>query len=254
MREVWGFPTSTWQVIGDAATAGTFLVALAAAIIAGWQLRLYNVTRLDQTRPYVTVTAEDGETSRHFVDIVIRNIGASPARQVEITVDPPLQSSVEDAEHPISHAKVFTEPIVFLAPGAMHRLFYDSHIQRNARDDLPSAHKVTVSYDDQSGHHWSETYTLDIDAGAGQVFTEIYGVHHLAQAAREIATVVKRPAPLRGSLDVTVESRDERDARLERERAELQTRAEEFRASQARLRAEEANAHDETEGQPGERE
>jgi hypothetical protein len=95
---------------------------------------------------------------------VIRNIGQRPALTVSIGLDPPPVRAQKTTGPEMANAKMLTEPIAMIAPGPEIRAFYDTHIGRNGRDDLPSSRKVMLGYHDSSGHKYKETSVADINA------------------------------------------------------------------------------------------
>ena len=113
---------------------------------------------------------------------------------------------------------MLTEPISLIAPGQELRAFYDSHIERDGRGDLPASHEVTLSYQDSTGHKYGETAVLDIDAMKGTMFTDVKTVHHVAKSLGEVEKTLKSAAVMgrRGSLqvDASIESRDAREQRI----------------------------------------
>ncbi len=250
-QQVWGLTELQWNVVGVLSTAGALIIAGVAAMIAARQyaqgetLRREQAkeaertrvahakqsedARLDRARPYVLLTAERGETSSHLLDIVLSNIGAGPARDVTITVDPPLKRARDDVQYPLHKARVFTEPIEMLPPGFRQRMFFDSAIERHADPKLPSRHRVKVKYHDGHDHHWEEESTLDLDLMSGVLFTETYGLHHIGKSLREIEKSLKTQASaLTQPLSVIVERRKAHRRRLERENAEWERKQHEL--------------------------
>lgn len=242
--QVWGFDALQWDVIGVLSTGGGLIIAGLGAFIAARQYahtqkaqreqaqeaersRLAHaeqaeVARLDRARPYVQVTVERGETSSHILDVVISNIGAGPARDVSITVDPPLTRARNDDQYQLHQARVFTEPIEMLPPGFRLRMFFDSAIERHEADPkMPSRHRVNVKYHDGHSHHWEEESTLDLDLMSGILYTETYNIHHVAKALREMQKSLQTQADaLSRPLPVIVEERAAHQERVERENAE----------------------------------
>jgi hypothetical protein len=253
VQKTWGLTAGGWDAVTAIATAGTFVVALAAAVFAWMQVRHARQIRLDQSRPYVVVTLEPGQTSIQFVEVVIRNVGSTAAFNTTIAVTPPLVRAREDAGAPMAAAKVFTEPIAIMAPGFEQRMWFDSYIEREPlKDDLPSSHTAVVSYSDRDGHSWTDTYVLDVDAGRGQMHVEAFGIHHAAAALRGIEKAIAKRQPLAGSFDVAVESRSERDERVAAERQAMSDRDGEFKRREAeRRRAAESDQSSATEEDPG---
>lgn len=143
--EFLGVTTDTWDAITALATAGTLLIAAVAAGVAAIQLFQTREARLEQNRPYIVVTFEQSPVDVTFVDIVIRNVGAGPARGVTIRVDPPLARSVTMPIPDIDEAPYFKETIPIMPPGYELRMFYDSMVDRRERDDLPHRPFMMVS-------------------------------------------------------------------------------------------------------------
>jgi hypothetical protein len=140
----WGLSASAWTGIYTLLTAGLFAVAVVAALYAKrqWdsargQVEETRKAELESRRPYVIVTVEPSEVSRHLFDLVIRNIGQRPAEMVSISLDPPPVRARETDGHELSNAKMLKEPVAMIAPGQEMRAFYDSHIERNGREGLP---------------------------------------------------------------------------------------------------------------------
>lgn len=185
------------------------------------QAKQSELTRLDQARPYLSLVAEPSPVSRHFVDLVLRNSGAGPARNVRIRVDPPLRAAADVEGHLTKDARIFTEPVPMLPPGFSLSTFFDSALARNDQEDLPSTYNVRITYDDGHGHSWDETSILDIELQRGLTYTEEYGIHHIGEALREIEKLLKTANQhLKNPIDVTVEQRQTHIERVRSERAE----------------------------------
>jgi hypothetical protein len=267
--EVWGLGALQWSVVGVLSTAGALLIAALAAFIAMRQYRLGAATsreqavdaertrkehaeqaeaaRVDQARPYVLLTIDTGETSLHMLDVVLSNVGAGPARDVQITVTPPLERA-RPRPYPLSEARVFTEPIEMLPPGFQQRMWFDSAIHRQAADPpMPGRHKVNIKYHDGHGHQWDEDSVLDVDLMNGVLFNEAYGIHHAAEALREISKVLKNSKTLAGGFEVVVEHRERRRERVAQERAEWEASVRSLEQQQAQLAPRPVDAADDIE-------
>jgi hypothetical protein len=235
----WGLSETAWTGITSLLTAGLLVVAVAAVIYAKrqWdsarvQIQEGRAAELEARRPYVIVTIEPAETSRHLFDLVVRNIGQRPAVAVSISLDPPPVRTQETAGLEMSNAKMLTEPVAMIAPGQEMRAFYDSHIERNGRDDLPTSHKVLLSYQDSSGHKYTETSVVDINAMKGTMFTDVKTVHDIAISLAKVQETLSNASVLgrQGALDVeaSVERYVEQQRRLASERAEAKRQHQEF--------------------------
>ncbi|MGL4745699.1 MAG: hypothetical protein ACRCXL_15100 [Dermatophilaceae bacterium] len=184
--------------------------------------------REEQSRPYVMVSAGESPASREFIDIVIKNIGSTPAHDLTIKVDPPLVAA-RPGGYPLAEAHIFKETISTWPPGYEFRVFFGSHIERRDKE-LPTTHDVTVTYTGgrrgrtRRPKRWVETMTIDLNLSSGATYVEIYGTHHAAKALKEIAALLKKAEVLkRGQLEVTTETREQRTDRLTDEREKRST-------------------------------
>lgn len=219
-REVLGLRAEEWDVIGTLVTTLAFLVAAAAAFLAYRQLRHAGEVRLEQSRPYVLVTVDNNPANFHIIDLLVENVGAGPARDVTLKIDPPLRRVKETADYKLSESRLFTDPIPLLPPGFTLRTFFDSAIDRNGAD-VPKTHDVTVTYNDGHGHEWTEHSVLDFSLLEGLLFTETYEVHHVAKALQETNKLLKQSKLLKGDIiNAVVETREDYTARRTAEREE----------------------------------
>ncbi len=231
----WGLSATAWTGITTLLTAGLLAVAVVAALYAKrqWssareQISETRRAELEGRRPYVIVTVEPTLASRHLFDLVVRNIGQRPAEAVSIRLDPPPVSAVEETGFELSKARMLTEPVAMIAPGQEMRAFYDSHFARNGRDDLPASHKVSVSYQDSSGHKYMGTSVIDIDAMKGTMFTSMKTLDDIGKSLEEIQKTVSNASVLGrlGTLEVeaSVEPRAKQQERRAREQDELKSK------------------------------
>jgi hypothetical protein len=235
----WGLPATAWTGIYTLLTAGVLAVAVTAAVYAKrqWesarqQIEETRQAELEARRPYILVTVEPSETSRHLFDLVVRNIGQRPAEAVSISIDPPPVRALETDGHELSNAKMLREPVAMIAPGQEMRAFYDSHIDRNGRDDLPTSHKVSLSYQDSSGHEYTGTSVIDINAMRGTMFTTVKTIHDIGESLAEIQKTLSSASVLdrQGTLEIeaSVERRVDQQERLAREQAERRKEHDQF--------------------------
>jgi hypothetical protein len=228
-----GFSATDWTGIMALLTGGLLVTAFVAALYAARQVKLARqhgeearTAEWEASRPYVMVTIEPGLTGPPLFDLLVKNIGRRPAVDVSITLDPPPMRASEPAGYELAKLKMLTEPVAMIAPGQEMRTHYDSSRERLNRDDLPSFHRVSLTYQDTSGHQYSETAVLDLDAMKGVLFTSVKTVHDIGKSLAAIqktlgsASILGRP----GFVEVAVESREERQERLARERSETRER------------------------------
>ncbi|MGY2703278.1 hypothetical protein [Nocardioides sp. HB32] len=240
-QEVLGVTVETWDAIGSIATAAGVLAAAAGSWFAYGQWKQGQAARLDQTRPYVVVTFEQGRTMFGLIDLVVRNVGAGPALNVTIKPDPPLERAqqTQNVVPAISGVRYFNEPIPLMPPGYELITFFDRMSERcDADPPLPERYTFTVSYDDGHGHSWTEENVVDLGLQHDLLFSEVYNAHHVADALRDIRTQLKNSPLLRGEVDATVETLADRGAREAQERQQRQQTLRQMREQrQARQQA-----------------
>ena len=120
--------TDSWWRSEVAPTAGewsalfaglTLLVAVVAAIVALIQYRAHLAAERSRTRPYVIV---DYAFRSILMQVEIKNIGATAATDVKLSVDPPFESGLRDQADRLNAVFSNAETISMLAPG--RRILY----------------------------------------------------------------------------------------------------------------------------------
>lgn len=231
METFWGFSGVDWTGIYTLITLGLFVAAVLAARYTKRQWRIAQEhaeiahrAQLEASRPYVIVTIEPSYANPTFFDLVVKNIGQRPALSVSITLDPPPKRGRETAGHEIANAKMLNEPIAMIAPGQEMRTFYDSHSERQGREDLPTSHQVSLKYRDSFHEEHSEANFLDIEAMKGTMFTDINTIHDIGSTLKKIQTRLANASLFNRSgtihADATVEDRMEQQQRLAEETVE----------------------------------
>lgn len=216
-----------WNGIYALLTIGLVIVGAVAALSAWRQLQA-------ELRPYVIVWVEESKATPQLFDLVVKNIGRRPAINVSLSLDPPPKRAEEVRGHDIAKVKMLTEPISMIAPNQELRLFYDNHIDRMGRADLPTSHTATYTYEDgrkrwRKKPRYTESTTLDLEALKGTLFVSVNTVHDIGKSLKEIQKTFRNASVLQkyGVLetDTAVESRQTRMAREESERKEAKRRA-----------------------------
>ena len=97
------------------------------------------------------------------------------------------------------------------------RAHWDSHLERHGVE-MPTSHKVHLTYKDTSGQTYEEVSVIDLGAMDGSVFTEVKTLHDVGKSLDEIRKVLK-DAPLlsrHGSVNVqaVTESHEANEMRL----------------------------------------
>jgi hypothetical protein len=173
-----------WQAI--AAWVGLLLLAV-AAVVAFFQLRLGQRLRAEQAQPYVVIYAQHNEAHPHCIDLIVKNVGATAARDITITIDPPLKRSasaeLEDVNGP--------DQIRTLVPGQEWRTFWDTTIRREELG-MPSRYTATIEFSDSRGRKLGP-YAFDLDWGQimDRGWVDTYGLHQLVEAIRDARDALK---------------------------------------------------------------
>lgn len=169
------------------ATAGTMVVLAVSGIIAFVQLGQARKLRKEQTRPYVIL---DFESQQSLLDLVIQNIGSTPASDVEFGFDPKIASSFDGSGRPDrADWFILKEGIPFLPPGREYRLLLDVGHQR-AKTDLPNRYEVRVTYRDRAGKRFSERQVLDMSPFWGMEHVNRKSIHDIAKELEELSKAV----------------------------------------------------------------
>jgi len=224
MNEFWGLSSTAWTGIYTLITFGLLVVAVVAAIYARNQWVEARKASREASRPYVIVTTEPSGASQQLFDLVVRNIGHRPAMDVTIKLDPLPRRVEETPGHEMANAKMFNEPIAMIAPNQELRAFYDSHIDRNGVADIPSTHRVALTYRDSSGHEYVESSVVDIEAMKGTMHTSVQTIHDIGKTLQKVESTLRNSSLLRRagqvSVEAAVESRPERIRRQAEEEAQ----------------------------------
>ncbi|GAA4821218.1 hypothetical protein ACFQ0K_19390 [Nocardioides caeni] len=169
------------------AAVATAVIYVGLGGLAALQIREMRKVRQLSSRPYVVV---DFELRRSLVYVLITNIGQTPAIDVDIAWDKPLQTVGVLAEP--KDASVFKAPIPMLAPGREIRVAYGISSKVLNEPGLPLRYTATVTYADSGPRptRHSEPNVLDLelyrDAAVGpKGITEL--VEELERIRRAIA-------------------------------------------------------------------
>jgi hypothetical protein len=217
MERFLGFTQTEWTGIYSLLTLGLLIAAVWAAIYAFIQWRETRSAHREETRPYVIVTVDPSPASPQLFDLVVRNIGKRPAKDVTIKLDPPPIRANEVEGLEMQNIKMLNESVKMIAPDQELRAHYDNAIERRSKDDLPTMHTVSLVYLDNSGEKYEETSVLDLDALKGTMFTTVYTVHNIGKSMKSIEETLKKSSVLQSkgwiASDVSVENRSDKELR-----------------------------------------
>lgn len=147
-------------IAGVVTAAGTVAMAIAVIVTALYAKGTLEATREDsraRTRPVIVAELQRELLSHGTILLVIRNLGASVAKDVSVTFDPPAPDDVDSL--PISDNwgwiyKRFGQPITTWSPG-----WTTSNVVR-AGDDTLNDFVVTVNYAGPDDTKYEDVYHL----------------------------------------------------------------------------------------------
>lgn len=203
-----------WATLAQGVTTS---IAVIAAIFAFFQVREARRTREDQSRPFVIVDIQPSQVWSNILNLVIENTGTTLARNVVIDFEPPLKTTINNYD--IASSLLMTNGIPSLPPGRKLSALFDlSHDRLKA--GLPLRFQARVSLDDARGRP-QETleYVIDLEFLYGLEQITEYGMHHVAEALREIENRVSEWSGRAGRLNVWTRNEDvlNRSEQIERD-------------------------------------
>jgi hypothetical protein len=138
---------AAWGAVGLAVLAGG---------VAFFQLREARRLRSAQAQPYVAIYTEENAAAWTAIDLVIKNFGATVAKDIRVAIDPAPQraagGSIEDVWTP--------QEIGALVPGQEWRTFWDTTLGRE-ESELPSRYNAKLAFADTSGTRFDYAFVLD---------------------------------------------------------------------------------------------
>jgi hypothetical protein len=184
---VWNQATAT--SVAALAQVATAVVAVAAAIFAWRQVTEARRTRGAQAQPFVIVDIELGRVWMNWLTLVVENVGKTLAKDVRITFDPPLSTTVKDKD--LTKSVLLREGISVLPPGRRIETLFDlSHDRLEQR--LPMRYKISVSFRDyRNRQQESLPYVIDL--------TYLYDLEPLREKTTH--DLVEEVSKLRGDLE-----------------------------------------------------
>jgi hypothetical protein len=190
-----------WGDVPGWVTAAAAVIALVVACLAAKaafdQVRGARQPREEQAAPYVIVDAEMSPASSMHMDLYVKNIGQTIARNVRVAFDPPLQGSLDAREYRRADAGFLARPIPAMPPGWEYRMLFESGPDLH-KSELPRVYKATVDFDGVSGPQ-TLVYEIDLNLFYDFEHLTVYGAHDVAKHLKDVlAELRKWQAPGRG--------------------------------------------------------
>lgn len=200
---------STWLdpawVAASAAVAGG-AAAWFAAINGRSTLRQVKRDSAERSRPQVAAELRDLPYSKGMQILVIRNVGATIARNVRVSFAPEIPDPENAAESVTPFLKRrYSSPIPALTSGMeLDNLWYVGTSGEGGRfvnsEPTPDQAVVTITYEDGQGREFSDDFPIDVTIIRQRTYTESSSspaaqgkeaLKHLTAAAKAIGDIAK---------------------------------------------------------------
>lgn len=143
--------------------------------------------REEENAPYVLIYF-DIAYGKRLIDLIIKNIGKTPARNIRFRFDPPIQNT----DNSIQRFSPIINGIPSIAPGQEIQTLFDFSVNY-FQSTLPRTYTVNVSYDDTfTSRRREEIQILDVSMFYSRMFTTEKGIADLAESVEVIAQHMQR--------------------------------------------------------------
>jgi hypothetical protein len=142
-----------------------------------------------------------------LVYLTVENLGRTMARDVRISFDKPLTSTLRGPRE-LDVSPLFREPIPAIPPSKKIRVLFDQFTER-ANAELPMVYDVEVRYRGPTGKKWlNDSYRLDLGMYLGSALPQ-KGIPELVDEVKNISEEIKkwRGGGLSGLLVHTLDQR-----------------------------------------------
>ncbi len=144
------------------------LATVVTAVVAIWSLVGARRDSADRSRPSVTPEFRLVQSPRlQCIALVVTNRGPTPAREVKVDFDPPLEEGPSGNLSDVI-AQRYAKPVPTLAPGLelsniWHAITLADAPYSDEPTDNPRRVKVTIGYQGSKRKRWTDVYPLDLD-------------------------------------------------------------------------------------------
>lgn len=218
-----------WTWMNDNGAGLSALAAIVAGLVAVVALVRTVADSRERSRPMVIAEFQPGPNSDSTIDLVVRNVGLTVARDLVVRLDPSPVIPGEGGPYLTAYTlQRYAAPIAVLAPGQELRNIWWSGSVRGGSNDLendePTSDDVNVSvrYRGYGNARYADTYILHVDVVKLTTFavssTSLPGrLKTIDASLREVATATTRIArQLAGSSASQPSAADVRDRLLGR--------------------------------------
>lgn len=157
---------TAFEIIDSVGSSVGAVAAVGAAAFAGWGIHRTASDSREKAQPFMTAEFALAENSAETVQLVVKNSGATPARGVTVTFDPPIpDGDIDSAAWRLRER--YDAPISVIAPGQtfasswwLNDYTLENPSSRNVHE-LPNEVTVTISYLGIDGESLSDEFALN---------------------------------------------------------------------------------------------
>ena len=167
------------------------IVATSTVVYAFLTWRLVSETkrlRVAQTEPMVSVTYHPREEWINFIDFRIKNVGAGPALDIRLEVEPDFEYVPNKW---LSQLNLFENGLKYLGPGDERRFFLTS-LTENGDAKVASPFEVKVTYRGTIGNEKTDRFVIDFSEWEGLMQLGKPPLHEIADSMKSLAQEYKR--------------------------------------------------------------
>lgn len=162
LRAVEQHGATTLAAVSAAAAAAAAFFTWRQAVAAGRQVAISERVRVEASEPYVIVDIAPQPGATSLLLFSIQNVGPTLARNVRLSIDPPLKGGHDAFDKNL--ARVVAQTIPFLPPGRRLEWVFAVGFEVFGNKSLPREYTVTVNASGPAGPVEPLTYLIDLNA------------------------------------------------------------------------------------------
>lgn len=153
-----------WSFFDTESAPLTTIVAIIGVLFAMWNLKKISQDSHDRSRPYIALEPRPGIQLYGAIDLVVTNYGQSPAKNVVIKPQEPIEQREQD--YILPHLNRFFGRCIHMAPNASFRIMWRS-VYKDSINGAPESTKLKVTYEGHTRnllgftHKYSEVIIVD---------------------------------------------------------------------------------------------
>ncbi|MGR6092243.1 hypothetical protein ACU4IU_16910 [Brevibacterium sp. CSND-B09] len=157
---------TAFEIVNSVGSSLGAVAAVGTAAFAGWGIHRTSSDSREKAQPFMTAEFALAENSDETVQLIVKNSGSTPARNVAVIFDPPIPSGDPDSAAWRLRER-YDSPISVIAPGQnfasnwwMNDYTLKNPSTRNIHE-LPNEVNVTISYSGIDGTQLSDEFALN---------------------------------------------------------------------------------------------